>query len=388
MEADRGDTALLDQADGELEAGAVAGPQAGAQLDRDRQPAALGGAAGEGEGQLGVAEQLDAGAGPAHLAHRAAHVDVDQVGAGLGGDGGAGAHHLGVVAEELHRDRVLVGMDPHQLAQGALVAVVEAEAGDHLRDGEARPVAFRLQAHEPVADPGQRREQDAVGDPHAADLEGLGQGLLGAALSAFRSWMRRRPFRVSISSTSSIVSVKGTIAAARPPVASMRGVAQLFLDAAHDPVDQAGEAEDDARLDRGAAGAADRRLRLGQFDAGDAGRAFDQGGQRDLEPGRDRAAEVLALGGDGVEVDPGAEVDDDAGAADPVVGGDRVDEPVGADFERVVDPDRHPGLDPGPDRQAARRRQVALGQLLVLGAERRHHRGDADRVDVAEGDRR
>jgi hypothetical protein len=35
--------------------------------------------------------------------------------------------------------------------------------------------------------------------------------------------MRRRPFRVSISSTSSIVSVKGTIAEARPPVASRRG---------------------------------------------------------------------------------------------------------------------------------------------------------------------
>ena len=96
--------------------------------------------------------------------------------------------------------------------------------------------------------------------------------------------------------------------------------------------------------------------RLGEFDPGDSGRAFDQRGERDLQPGGDRAAEVLALGGDRVEVDPGAEVDDDAGAAEALVGGDRVDEAVGADLERVVDPDRHPGLDPGADdRQAASR---------------------------------
>ena len=100
-------------------------------------------------------------------------------------------------------------------------------------------------------------------------------------------------------------------------------------------------------------------------------------------PGRDRAPEVLARGGDGVEVDPGAEVDDDAGAADLLVGGDGVDQAVGADLERVVDPDRHPGLDPGRDQQAVGV-EVALGQLLVLAAERRHDRGDADRVDLVE----
>ena len=81
--------------------------------------------------------------------------------------------------------------------------------------------------------------------------------------------------------------------------------------------------------------------------------------ERDLEPRRDRAAEVLAGVGDGVEVDPGPEVDDDAGLAEALVGGDRVDEAVGADLERVLDLDRHPGLDPGPDEQASRL-QVAL----------------------------
>ena len=179
--------------------------------------------------------------------------------------------------------------------------------------------------------------------------------------------------------------MKGTIAGGEAAGGEQAGLAELLLDPPHDPVDQPGEAEDEAGLDRAAAGAADRRLRLGQVDARDAGGPLDQRGQRDLEAGRDRAAEVFALGRDGVEVDPGAEVDDDAGAAEALVGGDRVDEPVGADLERVVDPDRHPGLHPGPDREEPGV-EVALGQLLVLGAERRHDRGDADRVDVVEAD--
>ena len=124
--------------------------------------------------------------------------------------------------------------------------------------------------------------------------------------------------------------------------------------------------------------------RLVEVDPGDAGGAFDQRGQRDLEAGADRAAEVVAVGGDGVDVDPGAEVDDHAGLAEALVGGDRVDQAVGADLERVVDPDRHPGLHARADRQALGL-EVALGHLLELGAERRHHRGDADGVDVGEG---
>ena len=75
----------------------------------------------------------------------------------------------GSCAEQLHRDRVLVRMDPQQLAAGALVAVVDRVARDHLRDGQSGAVALGLQAHEPVADPGQRREHDAVGDRHAAE---------------------------------------------------------------------------------------------------------------------------------------------------------------------------------------------------------------------------
>ena len=379
MEADRGDPGLLDQPQRQLEAGAIAGLDPRAQLHGHRQAAALGGPAGQRQGQLGVAQQLDAGAGTAHLAHRAAHVDVDQVGAGLGGDRGAGAHHLGVVAEELHRDRVLVGVDPHQLAQGALVAVVQAEAGDHLRDRQPGPVAFRLQAHEPVADPGQRRQQDPVGDPHSADLEGVGQ-------------LRRRVALMDQAQAlqgEHLVDLVDRLGegddrrAARPPVA--RSAASPSSSSIRRTMPSISPAKPKtkpdwiaARLERPIAVSGSARSMRG-IRAARSTRALSEISR----PGAIAPPRYSPVGGDRVEVDAGAEVDDDAGTTDPVVGGDRVDEAVGADLERVVDPDRHPGLHPGPDRQALGL-QVALGQLLVLGPERRHHRGDADRVEVAE----
>ena len=44
-----------------------------------------------------------------------------------------------------------------------------------------------------------------------------------------------------------------------------------------------------------------------------------------------------------------------------------------------------PVFTPGSIVRKVANRQVALGQLLVLGAERRHDRGRADGVDFAEG---
>ena len=60
---------------------------------------------------------------------------------------------------------------------------------------------------------------------------------------------------------------------------------------------------------------------------------------------------------------------------DALVGGDRVDEPVGADLARVVDPDRHPGPDRRPDDEHLVA-EVALGHLGPLLGELRHRRGD------------
>ena len=48
-------------------------------------------------------------------------------------------------------------------------------ARDHLRDRQPGAVALGLQAHEPVADPRQRRQHDAVGDRDAAERPGLGE---------------------------------------------------------------------------------------------------------------------------------------------------------------------------------------------------------------------
>ena len=57
--------------------------------------------------------------------------------------------------------------------------------------------------------------------------------------------------------------------------------------------------------------------------------------------GRDRPAEVFALRADAVEGCRRAEVDDDARPVDALVGGDRVDDAVGADLTRVLVEDRH-----------------------------------------------
>jgi hypothetical protein len=79
------------------------------------------------------------------------------------------------VAEELHRHRVLVRMHAQELAVGALVAVFQAEARHHLAHGEPRAIALGLQPNEPVADPGQRRKHDAVGQLDAAERPGCGE---------------------------------------------------------------------------------------------------------------------------------------------------------------------------------------------------------------------
>ena len=175
VKADRADARVVDEAVGELVAVGLPRALARAQLDGHRQPRALARGARHRDGGVGVLDERGAGAGLAHLGHRAAHVEVDEVGAVLGDRGRRRAHDLGVLAEELDGDRpagALVGMDAQQLAHRLLVAVVDGEARDHLRHGEPRPVALGLQAHEPVADPGQGREQHPVGHLHGPDAPG------------------------------------------------------------------------------------------------------------------------------------------------------------------------------------------------------------------------
>ena len=180
------------------------------------------------------------------------------------------------------------------------------------------------------------------------------------AVAALRSWIRRRPFRVSRSSTSSIVSVKGTIAEARPPVARKRGLAQLVFDPPRDAVDQPGEAEDEA-------GAGSR--------PGWSGRSPSRGSPRSMRgiraarsisavseisrPGPIAPPRYSPSAETASKLIPVPKSTTTQALAEAVVGGDRVDQAVGADLERVVDPDRHPGLHAGPDQQALGRRGSA-----------------------------
>ena len=106
---------------------------------------------------------------------------------------------------------------------------------------------------------------------------------------------------------------------------------------------------------------------------------------RDLDPGRENAADVLPVRGDDVEVRGRAEVDDDARRAVALARGDRVDDPVGPDLARIVVEDRDAGLVPGPDDEERRLRVVAR-ELLVGADERRHGRGEADAADVLEAE--
>ena len=148
----------------------------------------------------------------------------------------------------------------------------------------------------------------------------------------------------------------------------------------------AGEAVDDAASGsprpspcRSPRAAATRSIR-GSFAA-----ARGQRVDRDLDARGDDAAEVLALGRDDVVVDGGAEVDRDARAAEPVVGGDRVDQPVGAELARVVDADRHAGPQARADGQHLVA-EVARGHRDPLGLELRAPWTRRSRRQVAEAD--
>ena len=110
-------------------------------------------------GVLGVVEERRARAGLRHLADGAAEVDVHDVRArGLDQARRIG-HRVGLGAEDLHGQRMLVRADP-QVAERALVAVLEAGAADHLGAHEPGPEPASLAAKGLHADTGHRGEHD------------------------------------------------------------------------------------------------------------------------------------------------------------------------------------------------------------------------------------
>ena len=122
-----------------------------------------------------------------------------------------------------------------------------------------------------------------------------------------------------------------------------RGVrAELAAQAADDAVDLPGEAEDDPGADRVDRAFADQRAaaRRGRCAAAWP-RARSARRARSPRPGEMMPPRYSPVARDDVVGDRGAEVDADARPAEPLVGGDGVDEPVGAELARVVDADRH-----------------------------------------------
>ena len=152
----------------------------------------------------------------------------------------------------------------------------------------------------------------------------------------FRSQTIRRPCNVSSGSTVVIVRECGAISSARPPVATTGafGSSELLADPVDDRVDLAGEAVDEARLQR-----RDGRLRDHAFGRDERHlrqprRAREERVHRDLHPRRQHAAGELARGRDDVEVRRGAEVDDDGRRAVPLPRADGVGDPIRADLAR------------------------------------------------------
>ena len=160
------------------------------------------------------------------------------------------------------------------------------------------------------------------------------------------------------------------------------GVGQL----APDPLEQAGGerlvAEDRARLHGDDRVAADRPIRGAQLDPRQLGGPRRERLEAELEPGRDGAADVGAVGGHAVERRRRPEVDDDRRRAVQPRGGQRVDQPVGADVARPVDPDRRSAPCPARPTMSGRSRRSAMAS--TRRGQRRHDRGQGDRVEVAE----
>src|SRR6266542_841323 len=150
-----------------------------------------------------------------------------------------------------------------------------------------------------------------------------------------------------------------------------------------EPFDQADVAEHDPRADAVGGVLADRVLWGGEGDREEPRGAAEERFGRDLEPGRERAAEEIALGAHDVEVRRRPEVDDDRRPAVATVGGERVRDTVRADLGRVVDPEADPGLHAGPDDEGPTL-HVPIGEADEGLRQRRHDAAEDERIDRLE----
>ena len=172
---------------------------------------------------------------------------------------------------------------------------------------------------------------------------------------------KRSPVSVSRSSISSIASVEGTISPGKAAGRDRRGLgAHLLAQTADDPVDEAGEAVDDAGADRVDRRLADHERGATRSILRQPRGALGQRLQRDLDArGRSRRRGTRRRRETTSKVIAVPKSTTMHGAADALEGGDGVDEAVGAELARVVDADRHPGLACRARRRASRGRGSA-----------------------------
>ena len=125
--------------------------------------------------QVGSADQAAAAPLAGHLAHRAAHVDVDQEGPLRLGPPGRFRHGRRPVVEQLHRHRPR--LLPHQLQLGVAMAQLQAGGVDHLgvEQGVGGPAPHQA-PEDPVTHPGQGRLEHPAGQGPAAARARQGEG--------------------------------------------------------------------------------------------------------------------------------------------------------------------------------------------------------------------
>ena len=157
-----------------VEAVARAVSEAAAHLHRHGQLDRVGDGGDDATREVGVVEQRRSGAGLRHLPHRAAEVDVDEVRAGCLDHAGRVCHRGRVGAEDLDRERVLVGGDA-EIAERLLVSVLDAGAGDHLGADEPGPEPPSLAPERLHADACHRRQHEARRHLDGADVPALSE---------------------------------------------------------------------------------------------------------------------------------------------------------------------------------------------------------------------
>ena len=164
----------VDELRADLEARARAVAQPAAHLHAHRHVDRVRHRLDDRRGASGLVEQRRAGAGLRHLADGAAEVDVDEVGAGRLDHPRRLGHRPRLGAEDLDRERVLVGGDA-EVAERLLVPVLDPGAADHLRADEPGAEAASLAAKRLHADARHRRQDEPRRDLHVADVPAFAQ---------------------------------------------------------------------------------------------------------------------------------------------------------------------------------------------------------------------